>query len=213
MKNKYKRLYMLIVIVIILNSINIYADSIMSDDGKFIAAREVSQLLGAYISWDEVNNQVSILYSDRLIIFTMDSPYVSVNNKYIKLNHIPKIIDSRAMIPLYFVFNNFALPLSYEEQSLDQLEVIYFTNELRRASQAQLILQGRPNTMYYLRVRLGSGFSTAAGLGYVLSDDDGVVSFRWNIGGNTTFGTHSLIVISDTHLFIADFSVSEQIYE
>jgi len=59
-------------------------------------------------------------------------------------------------------------------------------DEVRRNERPTISIVGLPNTQYSLSVRMASGnLSTAAGLGNATTDANGVVSWSWQIGGQT----------------------------
>jgi len=92
--------------------------------------------------------------------------------------------------------------------SLGTIQPIYFTAQVRRNEHAQVQLtSGHPNTTHNLRVRYATAYGTAAGLGDAESNNQGFVSWRWQVGGRTTLGSWPITITINGESFRFYFEV------
>lgn len=69
------------------------------------------------------------------------------------------------------------------------ITVIDFTSPIAPGNMATLTIQGKPDSVCSITVRYKSGPSKADGLEQKTSGPDGIVSWTWKVGINTTKGT------------------------
>ena len=69
-----------------------------------------------------------------------------------------------------------------------------YTNEVQAGEVATVTIQGKPLTLYEIDVIYSSGSSAADGLEPKQSDENGNVTWEWEVGSKTTPGTHTIIV-------------------
>ena len=69
-----------------------------------------------------------------------------------------------------------------------------YTNVVEAGSNAHVTIQGAPNIEYTIHVFYDSGESKAAGLENKVADENGNVTWEWEVGSKTTPGTHSFTV-------------------
>lgn len=67
-----------------------------------VPMRDLFEMLGATISWDEKTQTVTAKRKTKQITLTMNSDTASINNKPVKLDSVPYIDDGKTMIPLRF---------------------------------------------------------------------------------------------------------------
>ena len=73
-------------------------------DGRtMVPLRFVGESLGADVSWDGENRQISYTTPTRTIILTIDQRMVLVGNVPMEMDTAPIIIDERAMVPVRFI--------------------------------------------------------------------------------------------------------------
>lgn len=78
---------------------------------------------------------------------------------------------------------------------VNTLEFISLITTVKRNEVVTVTVQGEPNTEYNLSVEYSSGHvSEAGGLGNKVSDESGVVSWSWKIGGKTKPGASKFTV-------------------
>lgn len=78
---------------------------------------------------------------------------------------------------------------------VNTLEFISLITTVKRNEVVTVTVQGEPNTAYNLSVEYSSGHvSEAGGLGNKISDESGVVSWSWKIGGKTKPGASKFTV-------------------
>jgi hypothetical protein len=74
------------------------------------------------------------------------------------------------------------------------ISFVDYTDRVIAGEKASVTVQGEPNTDYTIHVMYDSGESKAGGLDPKTSDDNGVVSWEWEVGANTNKGTASISV-------------------
>lgn len=85
------------------------------------------------------------------------------------------------------------------------------TVQVHRNEQVTVTVQGKPNTTYYISVTYASGHvSEANGLGAAVSDENGLVSWTWKVGGRTGFGPSHFIVTDGETSVRYDFEVVDK---
>jgi len=72
------------------------------------------------------------------------------------------------------------------------LTVLSMTSPCQNGSTASVTIVGKPNTEYQIEVIYKTSKSTAKGLENHMSDSDGIVTWSWRIGANTSAGTHPI---------------------
>ena len=82
---------------------------------------------------------------------------------------------------------------------------------MEAGSNATVTIQGEPNTEYKIHIYYDSGESTAQGLEPKTSDANGVVTWEWKVGANTTPGTHAITVEGGGTKNSVQFEVLEEI--
>ena len=96
--------------------------------------------------------------------------------------------------------------------SLGTVQPIYFTAQVRRNEQAHVQLtSGHPNATHNLRVRYATAYGTAAGLGDAESNNQGFVSWQWQVGGRTTLGSWPITITINGESFRFYFEVLESV--
>lgn len=89
----------------------------------------------------------------------------------------------------------------------DGIVVLTSPETVKRGKNATLEIKGTPNTLYSIKVKYSSGYSSAKGLEDKVSDENGVCSWTWRVGAKTKPGSYN-ITISDGHKdYIIEFSV------
>lgn len=104
-------------------------------------------------------------------------------------------------------------PKTAVTQSLPMLEdnaiaVILAPGDVKRGSTATLTICGRSNTLYSIKVKYSSGYSSAGGLADTLSDEDGLCSWSWRVGVNTSPGEYEIIISDGTNSYMLTFNVT-----
>ncbi len=83
-----------------------------------------------------------------------------------------------------------------------------YTNNVPAGSNAHVTIQGAPNTDYSIHVYYSSGESNAEGLEQKTSDDNGFVTWEWEVGTKTSKGDHSITVVGGGTRESATFTVN-----
>ncbi len=94
------------------------------------------------------------------------------------------------------IVNNNSQTTNPVVDTTSDLVVNTITSPISNNETATLSVIGSPNTEYSISVYYGSGASTASGLEVATSDNNGIVSWSWKIGGNTNVGTYRIVIQS-----------------
>ncbi len=73
-----------------------------SQNRIMVPLRAVAEGLGAYVHWEEQTRTVTIKRNDITLLLTVDSPIVLVNGAEHKMDTVPRIMNSRTVVPLRF---------------------------------------------------------------------------------------------------------------
>lgn len=79
--------------------------------------------------------------------------------------------------------------------------------EVKRGSKATLSIKGLPNTVYSIKVKYSSGYSSASGLVDTMSDDEGNCSWSWRIGAKTSPGEYDITISDGVNSYVLKFKV------
>lgn len=84
-----------------------------------VPAKLVSEKLGASVAWDGKTEEVTIKNDDKTIVLKIKSPTATVNgaSKELPDKVSPIIVDSRTMVPLKFLANEFDLDINYDAKT------------------------------------------------------------------------------------------------
>lgn len=99
-------------------------------------------------------------------------------------------------------------PIVKPTEATTQIVFINYTNEVNAGSNASVTIQGAPNTIYYIDVVYKSGSSKAEGLEPKTSDNNGLVTWEWEVGARTTPGTYKISVSGGGDYQSVDFIVN-----
>lgn len=94
-------------------------------------------------------------------------------------------------------------------QTTDKYEITILTSPgtVKRGKSATLEIRGTPNTLYSIKVKYSSGYSSAKGLEDKISDENGVCSWTWRVGAKTKPGSYNITVSDGQKDHIIAFSV------
>lgn len=79
--------------------------------------------------------------------------------------------------------------------------------DVKRGGKATISIKGMPNTLYSIKVKYSSGYSSAKGLVDTMSDGEGNCSWSWRIGAKTPPGEYDIIISDGTNNYIIKFEV------
>lgn len=87
------------------------------------------------------------------------------------------------------------------------LTVLELTRTVSKGKKATVIIRGTPNTEYTIRVKYSSGYSSAKGLEPQVSDESGVCSWTWTVGGSTKPGDYPITISDGVNSYSLTFTV------
>lgn len=89
--------------------------ALVIDSRTLVPVKLMSEKLGAEISWNSKTEEVTIKKLDKIIILKINNPTAKVNGKSKTLPDkvSPMIVNSRTMVPLKFIADEFSLTVDY----------------------------------------------------------------------------------------------------
>jgi len=91
-------------------------------DRTLVPIRFVMETYGAEVEWDQSTKTATVLYEDKVISLTIDSPIAKVNDdeRVLDKNSIPRLVvfenkDARTMVPLAFISEVLGYEVGYDE--------------------------------------------------------------------------------------------------
>ncbi len=90
---------------------------IMANDRTLLPIRAVVESFGAYVLWDEIQEQVTIYTDDITIKLWINSVKATVNGKNYTLDVPPTVMNGRTFMPLRFVAENLGLTVGWNDEN------------------------------------------------------------------------------------------------
>jgi len=87
---------------------------INSDLRTMVSIRGISESLGISVKWENTKKQATIKNGDSLITLTMGSDEARIDNKVIKIDTKPEMVNGRVYIPLRFISQALGHSVKYE---------------------------------------------------------------------------------------------------
>ena len=91
-------------------------------DRTLVPVRFVLENYGAEVTWDQPTKTATVIYEDKIIKLTIDSPvaYINDQTKVLDKNSIPRLVtffgeDARTMVPLAFISELLGYEVGYDE--------------------------------------------------------------------------------------------------
>lgn len=115
------------------NATALGADSIVSTTKKFkfdtppvikgnrtlIPVRAITEGLGADLSWDAINQQVTITDGTTTIMLTLGSNIAIVNGQEVSLDSSASIMNNRTYVPMRFIMETFKMKVTYDDGTIE----------------------------------------------------------------------------------------------
>ena len=104
-------------ITIVLNgeSVTTDVDPFISAGRTMVPARAVFEKMGAYVSWDGMQNRVTVTGTGIVINLTIGNSVATVNGEAKQLDSAPVIVDGRTFVPLRFISENLGYSVEWNE--------------------------------------------------------------------------------------------------
>jgi N-acetylmuramoyl-L-alanine amidase len=80
-----------------------------------VPVRIIAEALGAKVTWDGKNRQVSVNQGATNILLNIDKPDATVNGNHVQLEVAPMIVDGSTLVPLRFVGENLGVQFTWDE--------------------------------------------------------------------------------------------------
>jgi len=93
-------------------SVKLDSPPVIQNSRTLVPVRFISEQMGAKVTWNDVKRQVTIAQGTKTIILTINSNKVLVNGKTVTIDVPAKIINSRTMVPVRFVSEQFVTLLA-----------------------------------------------------------------------------------------------------
>ena len=94
-----------------------------------------------------------------------------------------------------------------EPEPEKKIKLKSLTSPVEVNNQATITIEGKANTSYSIEVYYSSGASKAEGLVTKTSDENGIVSWSWKVGGQTKPGTYRIVIKGGGETFEVQFTV------
>jgi len=173
----------------------------------------VQDILGGEVDWCGDARRVDIIHKHNSLVLHIDSNVALVNDNEVLLDVPAMIINYATLVPLRFVTEALGMDVSFTDGTIHvtstHIQVVDFPYTVGRGTDATLSIIGRPLTYYHLGVEFLAGASTAAGLGYVLTDEYGNAYWIWRIGSTTTPGNWPITITGGGEIRREYFEVRE----
>ena len=85
--------------------------------------------------------------------------------------------------------------------------IINAPDKIEKGSKATVEIKGTPGTVYSIKVKYSSGYSSAKGLEPKTADENGLCSWTWRVSGSTKPGNYRIELSDGIHDYILTFSV------
>jgi N-acetylmuramoyl-L-alanine amidase len=89
-------------------------DPLIEEGRTLLPARALFEKLGGSVSWNASKREVTILYEGKTIVLTINNNIAIVNSQKVKMDVPAKIVNSRTVIPIRFVSENFGLFVEWD---------------------------------------------------------------------------------------------------
>lgn len=76
-------------------------------------------------------------------------------------------------------------------------KLVHFSNTVKCGNKAEIVMCGKPDTEYTIRVTYSSGLSKAKSLKPQSSDKDGYVAWIWTVGAKTKAGSYPVEILEN----------------
>ena len=185
-------------------------DAVIVNDRTLLPARDIVEMLGGRVYWDEEPRQVRIYHGETRVLLTIDSPVAYVDGKAVELDVAPQLINDKTKVPLRFVAESLGVDVDFYDGTVfittpqtaasglvastehfltdGTVLVIIYTPVVARGETANVFFVGPPYVDWYLSIRYASGYGRARGLGLQTADSEGLVEWTWMIGSRTEPG-------------------------
>ena len=101
--------------------------AVIVEDRTLLPARDIVDLLGGSIYWDEELRQVTILQDDIHILITIDSETAVVDNETVYLDVPAQIINDRTKVPLRFVAESLGVNVDFVDGTVVIDEMVWLS--------------------------------------------------------------------------------------
>lgn len=173
----------------------------------------VQDILGGEVDWCGDTRRVDIVHGHNALVLYIDSDIALVNDIEVLLDVPAMIINYATLVPLRFVTEALGMDVGFDDGTIHiastHIQIINFPYTVPRGTDANLSIIGRPLTYYHLGVEFLAGPSTAAGLGYMLTDEYGNAYWVWRIGSTTTPGNWPITITGGGEIRREYFEVSQ----
>ena len=191
-----------------------------------VPLRAIFEAIDAEVEWDGETATVTGHKDETFITLVIGQKQAMRNGEAIPLDVPATILAGRTMVPLRFISEAFGAAVSYDPEtstvtiitetkpqpdniSVQAYGIQSITTPVARSHMAEVTFKGTPLTIYHITVTYTSGESKAAGLEDKATDENGLASWTWKIGGNTTPGTYTISIAAGERIFTGYFTVTE----
>jgi hypothetical protein len=186
-------------------------------DRTLVPLRGIFESLGAKVIWDGNTRRVTATKGNTTIVLQIGSKTAYKNGVAINLDPEPQIVNGRTMVPVRFVSEALGADVKWDgstrtviilsSKESNDVTILSIKSPVARNSYETVIAHVPPHTTASIEVDYKSGPSHAQGLEPKTAGDDGIVTWTWKVGGNTTLGTWPVTVTDNGQSAKATFEV------
>lgn len=88
---------------------------IIQDNRTLVSVRAIIEAMGGSVNWNEQNKEITLSVDNNIIKLTIDTMTAYLNDKKYTIDTPPVIINSRIMLPIRFIAENFEFDVDWNE--------------------------------------------------------------------------------------------------
>ena len=92
---------------------------VIKGNRTLIPVRAITEGLGADLSWDAINQQVTITDGTTTIVLTLGSNIAIVNGQEVSLDSSASIMNNRTYVPMRFIMETFKMKVTYDDGTIE----------------------------------------------------------------------------------------------
>ncbi|MDR1705442.1 MAG: N-acetylmuramoyl-L-alanine amidase family protein [Clostridiales bacterium] len=91
--------------------------SIILNDRLYLPVRDIFEMLGAELTWNEQLQTVYISYEDKLVAIRDGSPYINDDGRIIPIQLPPRNVNGRLMAPISLIADVFGFSVNWDDKT------------------------------------------------------------------------------------------------
>lgn len=121
---------------------------IIQNSRTLVPVRTIIEAMGGSVNWNEENKEIMLSIDDDIIKLTIDKMTAYLNDKKYIIDIPPVIIDSRTMLPIRFIAENFGFDVDWNESN----QRITITKQIEAVNK----IEGENENMFDIKLTINS---------------------------------------------------------